>query len=553
MVNFINQIFNSFTKTERQIFWGSLLIFLASGILWAILIFQTATIEVPVESQIYREGVIGQPIAINPVIAGTNDVDRDLIELLFSGLIDLSESYKVSPDGQTWNVTLKSNLRWSDGKPITSDDILFTIDAIQNPNSRSPLFLTWQGIVVNRISEREVEFALRTPYAFFLDNLKGFRIIPRHIFGAIPVENFRLSEFNLEPVGSGPYRFISSEKRKDGFITGYKLATNEHFSLEKPFIKEFEVKFYPSTAEAIDAFNQKRIDGLGGISPKNLGNLKLSHQILEIRMPQYYAIFFNKSAAPNLEDPDLIRALSLATDKKRIIDEVFLGRASIVNQPILPVMDGYDISASPMTEFSIEEAVSLLEDDQWELNEENNIRTKKVSGQEKLLEFSIVVPQISFLTETIEIIKADWAKAGISLKPIFLNPADVTNEVIKTRNYQMIIFGNILRSNPDIFSFWHSSERFYPGLNLALYNNKKVDSLLESTRKNFDPESRGKELSELQNLISKDMPAIFLYSPTYLYVGPKNLGGFEERVINTPADRFKNVHRWYLKTTRIFK
>ena len=117
----------------------------------------------------------------------------------------------------------------------------------------------------------------------------------------------------------------------------------------------------------------------------------------------------------------------------------------------------------------------------------------------------------------------------------------------------MLIFGNILNSNPDIFSFWHSSERFYPGFNLALYENKKVDSLLESIRRNTDAESRKTELAQLQRIIAEDSPALFLYSPKYLYAAPKNFGGLEKETINTPARRFSGVEKWYLDTKRVFK
>ena len=553
MFGFINQILKNFTKTEHYLFWGSLLIFLASGSIWAVLLFQTITVEVPIESSTYREGIVGQPIAINPVIAGTNDADRDLAELLFSNLLTLTETYKVSNDGQIWNLILKSNIRWSDGKPITSDDIIFTVDAIQNSDSRSPLFLTWQGVVTDRVSEREVEFTLRTPYAFFLDNLKDLKPIPKHIFGTIPLENFRLSNFNLEPIGSGPYKFISLDKRKDGFITDYRLTTNEYFPLKKPFIRNFEIKFYPTGNEMLEALNLKKIDGFGGLNPKNIESLKLGNTILEKIIPQYYAIFINKSTKPSLNDKSILSALNLATNKKQIIDRVFNGKALTLNEPILPVISGYDRLSDPGNEFSIEKANKILDDAKWLINEETNVREKKIGKQIEILEYSIIVPQIPFLVETIDILKNEWINIGVKLNPIILSPSDITNEVMKTRNYQMILFGNILKNNPDVFSFWHSSERFYPGLNLALYDNKKVDTLLESIRRNSDEESRKGDLSKLQKLISDDQPAIFLYSPIYLYVGPKNFGGFEEKIINTPSHRFENIHKWYLETTRAFR
>jgi len=553
MINRIYQIFNSLTKTEKRAFWCFCVTGITSGVILALLVFQSATIEVPEPSSGYREGIVGQPIAINPLLSGTNDADRDLAELIFSDILDLAESYKTSPDGQTWNILLKTDLRWSDGKPLTSDDVIFTIDTIQNSESRSPLFLTWQGVVINRISEREVEFTLRTPYAFFLDNLRDLKIIPRHIFGTIPPENFRLSNFNLEPVGSGPYTFDSFEKRKDGFITDYHLITNDYFSGAAPFIKNFDIKFYGTSAELLDAFNTKKIDGFGGLNPKNIGDLKLSHAILEKTIPRYYSIFINKNTKSGLSDKDVITAINYSINKKQIVDEVFDGKAMIINGPILPVIGGYDQATDPGNTVDLQKANEILDQKKWLRNETTGIREKKIGKQMESLSFSIIVPQIPFLTDTIGKIQEMLSVIGVKLNPVFLNPTDVINEVVKTRNYEMIIFGNVLRNNPDIFSFWHSSERFYPGLNLALYDNKKVDALLESIRTNSDETKRNEELFQLQKMIIQDQPAIFLYSPTYLYVGPKNLGGFEEKTIATPSDRFESVNLWYLETTRVFK
>jgi len=117
----------------------------------------------------------------------------------------------------------------------------------------------------------------------------------------------------------------------------------------------------------------------------------------------------------------------------------------------------------------------------------------------------------------------------------------------------MILFGNILGHSQDLFSFWHSSERFYPGLNLALYENKTADKLIETIRQNFNDEKRQAELNSLQSLIIMDLPAIFLYSPNYLYVSDKKLFGVEGDLIAFISDRFKGVEKWYVKTVRVFK
>ena len=550
MFTFLVNIFRTFTRTERLVFLGSVLVFAVTFGLLSTLIFQSATVETPAQSPIYTEGIVGQPIAINPILSEGNDADRDLTHLLFSDLMSLSASHKTDADNKTWNIILKDNLRWSDGKPLTTDDIIFTIESLQNSESRSPLSLSWQGVIANRISEREIEFTLRTPYVFFLDNLREFLPIPKHIWGQVPVANFRLSQFNLEPVGNGPYKYSSLEKRDDGFITAYHLTTNPYFTQDKPFINEFTVRFYQNHSELIDAFNTKQIDGFGGINPQSIADIKLGNTLLEKTMPRYYAIFFNKNIA-GLNDPNVISAMQMAVDKQAIVDSVLAGKAFVVNEPVLPITEGYDKDSDPGNEFDPEKANALLEKGGWKLND-FGIREK--SGKQPVsLEFSLVVPQVQSLIDIANILKQDMKNIGINMNLTILNPNEISTEVIKTRNYQMILFGNILKMNPDLFSFWHSSEKFYPGLNLSLYENKKVDALLESIRKNPDAEQRAKSLSDMQRLIAADMPALFLYSPTYLYVAPSHFGGFDAKTISVPSDRFVNVNQWYLKTTRVFK
>ncbi len=549
MLTFLISLFRTLTRTERLVFYGATLVLFVSLGIFSILLFHSVTIEIPAPSPFYTEGIAGQPIAINPILSEGNDADRDLVRLMFSDVMSMTESSKTSSDNRTWNIVLKEGLRWSDGKLLTADDIVFTIDALQNSESRSPLSLSWQGVIANRISEREIEFTLRTPYVFFAENLRELLPIPKHIWGSIPVANFRLSQFNLEPVGNGPYKYSSYKKQNNGFISSYHLTANSYFFGEKPLINDFTVRFYHNPSELIDAFNVRQIDGFGGLNPKNIGDIKLSNTLLEKSMPRYYAVFLNKNT-PGLNDQKVINAMLLAVNKQQIIDTVLSGKAFIVNQPILPIMDGYNKDADRNSEFSPDNANSMLDAAGWKLNE-SGVRQK--SGKQVIfLEFSLIVPQIQSLIDTANILQQNMKAIGIILNLIVLNPNDIANDIIKTRNYQMVLFGNILKQNPDLFSFWHSSEKFYPGLNLALYENKKVDTLLESIRQNPDTDQRAKSLSSMQQLIAADMPALFLYSPTYLYVAPSHFGGFDEKTISVPADRFSNVNMWYLKTTRSF-
>ncbi len=552
MLSKFHQIFDSLTRLERQIFQGAIIVFILASLLNGANAFYRKTVLAPIEGGSYTEGVVGQPISLNPLISAQNDADRDLMEVIFSDLGELLEKSKVNDDGKTWVLELKENLLWSDGEPLTADDVVFTLEAIQNPDSHSPLALTWQSVTAEKLNEREIRFSLKTAYAFLLDNLKALKIVPQHIFGAIPAANLRLSDYNLEPVGSGPYAFSKFLKRRDGFIVQYQFTANPFYHGPKPLIQELNFKFFQNYQEAIAAFNKKEIEGLGGLSPAQIPELKIGHEIQEIQIPRYYAIFLNSSTAPALKNKEVRLALGLTTDRSKIIETVFGGRALAISGPLYPSIEGYDPEFDRQSEFSREAARELLEKNKWRPDAEG-ILLKKIGSEELKLDFEIIVPQIDFLVEAVNLIAEDWRSLGIRIQPIVLSATEVANDVIKTRNYQMIIFGNILKNNPDVFSFWHSSERFYPGLNLALYENRIADEILETIRKTLDANVRVRNARKLQSLIAEDQPAIFLFSPNYLYAGPKNLGGLNLRFAPSPANRFDEISKWYLKTARVFK
>jgi peptide/nickel transport system substrate-binding protein len=510
---------------------------------------------VPVSGGEYIEGVVGQPIFINPILVGSNDPDRDLVKLLFSDLIALADNYKASGKGKVWNVRLKDNIFWHDGQSITSDDVIFTVKTIQDSDSRSPLFSMWQGVTIDRVSEREIKITLPAPYAFFETTLKELRPIPKHIFEPVPAANLRLSDYNLEPIGSGPFKFSAIKKERSGFVSEEQLVRSENYFDKKPYLDGMTLKFYQNEDDLLGAFNSGAISGFGGLNQKNLSKINISHQIFKLRMPRYYAIFFNPYNNSSLKDKSVRLALNYAVDKKSLIDKVFGGQAIPVYGPLLPGIEGYDAGVYPENNFSLEKANQLLDSNGWLIGGDG-VREKTIDKKEsQRLEFTLIIPEIPFLEEAAEIIKNDWGRAGIKLNLSIRSLNDTNNDVIKTRNYEMVFFGNIFRNSesPDLSSFWHSSERFYPGLNLALYENKTVDNLLMAVRENLNNTTRQADLSGIQSAIINDSPAVFLFSPPYFYAARKSLGGPEENFISLPSDRFDEIQNWYVKTARVFK
>ncbi len=549
---------------ERLIFAAAFLVLITSLVFVAALFISEKTELVPVMGGEYREGVLGQPTFVNPILVNGNDADRDLVRILFMSLTDLAETVKPNDSGKIWTVRLKEGSSWHDGGPVTSDDVIFTIQTIQNPDSHSPLYSVWQGVAAERVSEREIKLLLPNPYAFFRSTLSELRPIPKHLFASIPPANLRLSGYNLEPIGSGPFKYLSLEKRRDGFITDYYLMTNKGYVGKKPYLQRLVFKFYDDEDGLIRAFNSGAIDGFGLANEKSLLKIDVKHQLFEIQMPRYYAIFFNQYANPVLTDKNVRLALDYAINKREIIKKFFDNYAVIALGPLVPGMKGYAPPANKEDNFSLEKAEAVLESGGWKKGEDG-IRERllpateeqfKISRRRELpakLEFKLTVPEIPFLVDTANFIKEDWAKIGIKLNLVVISPDRIDEGAIKTRNYEMILFGNIFGSNQDLFSFWHSSERFYPGLNLALYENKSADALIESIRKNLNPKSRETDLTALQSLIKGDAPAAFLFSPDYFYVARDWLRGFDDKFIAGVSDRFQNIENWYIKTARVFK
>lgn len=544
------KLIKSLTKIEKLLFGGATIVFIISGLILGIEIIQSNTRIEPAVGGEYIEGLVGQPALINPIL-GTTDVDKSIIRLIFNDLTELAESI-TDEENRIWTIRLKDNIFWHDGESITSDDIIFTIQLAQNPNTYSPLFTTWQGVIAERISEKEARLTIRTPYVFFRDNLKDLLIVPKHIFMNIPTTNIRLSDYIIEAVGSGSYKFESLQKRRDGFIKKYSLKANENYFGKKPYIEKIEFKFYVKSDELIKAINAGEIDGFGTFEPKLLSSLTRTHQLSSLIIPQYYAVFLNQNSSIPLKDKNVRLALNLAIDRKRIIEEVTKNQAIKINGPLVPVSVGYNTEINKEEDFSKNKANEILDGSGWKMDNEN-LRSKIINQNAVGLEFNLIIPDSPSLVNAGKIIKENLEAIGARVNLDILDTETINRDIIPTRNYQMILFGNITGRQPDFFSFWHSSQRFHPGLNLALYQNKTADNLIESIRQDTNAQKRKGDINTLQSVIVGDKPAIFLYSPKYLYVRESKLGGSNESWILSPGERFDNIENWYVETNRILK
>lgn len=551
-------LISTLSKKEQYTFFILFFVCVFSAGSLLLRVYLRTTIPVPAAGKTYTEGILGEPRIINPLFY-TQDSERDIARLVYAGLFsynhkgeyepDMAESYESEKDGLRYTVTLKERLFWHDGKPVTTDDIIFTIQLIQNPQYKSPRRPNWQGVSAEKIDERTVRFTLPAPYTPFRENLT-IGILPKHIWMNISPDQVLLHEQNLKPIGSGPYQFDSFRQNRDGSLVSYHLTRNPRYHREGPYIKNITFFFFQNGDELRSAWRKGVIEGFSPFSSEIPEETARKKSVLRaLTTPRVFGIFFNQERAPELSDARVREAIAHAVRKNAITDLLSSQGAAITDSP-LPWLAPDDFLRRS---YDPERARSLLEEAGWKDENRDGVREKKIKKETKELRLVLSTSDWQDLVRVAEHIRKELAEIGIAVtveKKPFL---DLESSVIRPRAFDMLLFGHAYGYEPDPFTFWHTSQSKDPGLNITAYANRRADTLLEQARTERDPGERDKKLKEFSVLIEKELPALFLYTQLYLYVFPKDMQGAQFDKIALPSDRFAEVHTWYRTTRRTFQ
>lgn len=524
---------------------------------WLGALYFSATESVPRVGGSYSEGVIGQPRYVNPVLAPANAPDEDLVELVYAGLLGydadgriierLADRIEVSEDGKTYTAHIREGARFHDGEKVTADDIVFTVSAIQDPTYKSPIRQKWQGIEARAEGDLTIVFTLAKPYFGFREHLT-IGILPKHIWADVSAERFPLTDLNLMPVGAGPYRFFDFRKDADGNILSYELRSFRDFVLGEPYISGLTLSFYPDEDALIRAYERKEVLGTGPVSVERIMTLadRQGSDVLTFRVPRVFAVFFNPVKSVPLAYEEVREALTLAVDREALVREALSGYGAAARTPFLSFMHGEpDIPDVPE---SIDEANRILDEAGW-ARQDDDVRKK---GDTRL-SFHLVVPDWSELRTTANILAGRFREIGaevhVDIRPI----TELNKDAIRPREYEALLYGEEMSVDPDFYSFWHSSEREDPGLNLAMFDDSSSDDLLLSLRETRDEGERREKLGSFLSILAKKHPAAFLYSPDVLLARSDIVKGWDLRSGNGVASRFSGAERWFMKTKRVFK
>jgi peptide/nickel transport system substrate-binding protein len=545
----------------REKFMAAFLILVAalSFLFWIRYIYRNITVPIPKKGGEYTEGIVGQPVYVNPLLSQANEADADLSQLIYSGLFkydnegnpvkDLTESYEISDDQKTYTIHLRKDALWHDKQAVTADDAVFTFNILKDSAYKSPLRQSWQDVSVAKVDDYTFTFDLKNPYFGFLGNLT-VGILPKHIWQGIAPEKFFLANINTKPIGSGPYKFVNAKKDSEGNVISFEMAAFDKYYGGEPNITRLVFNFYPDEDMMLDAYNKKEIKGISKISSNKtqlIKNEKTTH-IYQISLPYYFAIFFNQIKSVPLADGEVRKALAYATNRNEIIGLVIEGKGTPVFSPFLPSMKEYANDVEKY-DFNPDKANEILDAAGWKMNEEKGIREK--DGVE--LKFGIFTTDWPDLEETAQALSRQWEAVGARAEVNTLTVSDLQQNYIRPREYDSLIFGQAINFVPDVYSFWHSSQKDDPGLNLSLFVNKQTDDILDSARQESDRDKRVEKYRELQKILADKIPAIFLYSPSYLYAVSDEVQGIDVKNLNAPFWRFADVNKWYVKTKRVFK
>lgn len=516
--------------------------------------FGMTTVTVPDFGGTCVEGVAGNPQAINPILCQSNPVDQDLAALVFTGLTrhngrgeivpDLAERWDVSEDGTSYTFRLREDVVWHDGAPFSAADMVFTINAIQDPDFQGEPFLSdmWRSVVVEQIDTYTVRFILREPFAPFLD-YTTMGVLPVHVLGSVPVEVLKESKFSTSPIGTGAFKVAEVSARR------IVLSANLEYYRTRPYLDRIEFIFYPNDPSVFEARKRGEVAGIARVLPEYLQSVRDDEALALYSAPLagYNLIFLNLDRAV-FQDRAVRQAMMWAMDRQRLVDGILNGQGIVVHGPILPNSWAYDPNVSKY-DYNQYKARSVLEDAGWFDDDGDGVRER---GSVKL-EFSLVTNEDDpTRVRLIEAVSAQLAAVGISAIPETVGWEELVSQMLRPRRFDAILGGwQNLPPDPDPYPYWHSSQATEDGLNFANYISEEADLLLQDARATNDRFQRQELYRRFQDLFARDVPSLLLYQPVYNYAVDASVLDVQIGPMVDSSDRFQAVTKWHIATQRL--
>ena len=457
------------------------------------------------------------PSRLNPILAN-DSASSEISDWLFNGLfkydkdgtptVDLAKSYEFKTPTHLI-IKLKEDVLWHDNVKFTSKDVIFTYEKIIDPKVFNSIKSNFQQVKsVKALDDYTIEVIYSQAYFKALETwMVG--ILPYHILK--DEENIMTSSFNKNPIGTGSYKLKEFKTAQD-----IELIANENYFEGKPKIDKILYKFLPDPNTSFLYLKQKNLD-IGGLSPMQIDRqiddtFKKNYTIIQKPSFAYTYLGFNLKDE-KFKDIRIRQALSLAIDRQELVDILFFGYGQICNGPFLPNSFAFNDNVKTITQ-NIEKAKALLKEAGYDENNPFTFELVTNTGNDIRI-------------NTAQILQYQLQKAGVIMKIRVMEWQAFLNTVVHPRNFETVLLGWALALMPDAYPLWHSSSDKLGGFNLVSYKNEKVDKLIEKGSETIDKNELGKIYKELFQIISDDLPYLFLYIPDAITVINKDIKNVE--------------------------
>jgi len=538
------------------VFVGVLIAGLGVQILWSQDSYMMTT---PQGGGAYVEGAVGRIDTLNPLFSST-DTEVSAARLVFSSLYnydrtgtlhqDLAMDMVADSSQRVYTITMRGDAKWQDDKPVTAQDVVFTINLIKNPATRSPLRVNWLDISATALNNTSVQFTLPAVYAAFPQALT-FPIMPMHLLKSLDPSAVRESVFSQSPVGSGPFKF--SRLQQIDSATGQKvvhLVANTKYYAGRPKLDRFELRSYPTETALIRAVNNGEVTGASDVSVTGVKEVKTKQATITSESVDSGVYLLFNMQNPVLKDASVRQALQLATNTADIRKALGGGVLPLDGPLLQNQLTGVNVPHAPAPD--VVKANQLLESDGWKLV--NGYRVK--DGQ--TLQLGITTTKDSEYEAVLKQVEAQWHKVGVKAVTNVIDTSSTTStfvqNVLQARNFDVLLYELSLGADPDVYAYWHSSQIGMSGYNFSNYSNRIVDASLASARSRIEPDLRNAKYTLFVRQWFADAPAIALYQSAVEYVTASGVQATRSggRLV-TLADRYADIQYWTVQNGLMYK
>ena len=506
--------------------------------------------EAPDFGGAYVEGLAGFPQSINPVLA-SDDASNTLVSLLFDGLTrtdpqgqvipNLAETWDIAPDAREYTFHLRDGVRWHDGTAFSADDVIFTYGVLRDPSYSGPYGVQWRDVNVEKLDRLTVRLSLpKDSFAPFLE-FTTVGILPSHILGTVGARDLPAHRFNIQPVGTGPYKL--------------KELTPDRITLEantshtpSPWLSRIIFRIYPNYKTILTALERDEVEGAPLVEPGDVVRLQRRKDVTIYDAPENtVTMLFMNTANPVLSDRLVRQAITSAIDRGRVIEIARNGHARRADGPILPSSWAYDPNVKRL-EYNLARARALLDEAGWTADPAGGPGRQKEGNPLRLVVLTNDRPERLAVAGEVQ---RQLVAIGIDVEVQATGAGGLVQDFLLPRKFEIAVYSwDFNGFDPDPYSLWHSTQVAPAGLNISGFSNRKADEALERGRRSLDRIERLKAYAEFQAIFAEEVPALPLYLPTYEYAISTKIRGVRTGIVANPPDRFRNVTDWFAKTRR---